>query len=77
MNGRRVQANDDAHREGFSDLNRLRDAAGFDQEVVKLASLGQIRDLLKQVGPEGAADAAWTGAEGRLVSIALPDEVHI
>ena len=53
-----------------SDLVRLRHAGGFNEDVVKLLlALGQLDDLLDQVGGEGAADAAVLHPHHRLVAL--------
>ena len=54
-----------------SDLMRLRDTRGFNENVVELLLLilSQLNDLLHQVGLQGAADAAVLHPNHRLVAL--------
>ena len=53
-----------------SDLVRLGHAGGFNEDVVELLlALGELDDLLHQVGGEGAADAAILHPHHRLVAL--------
>ena len=53
-----------------SDLVRLGHARGLDQDIVELLlALGELDDLLHQVGGEGAADATVLHPHHRLVAL--------
>ncbi len=47
-----------AEVEGRCDRQRLRDAGGFDQQIVEAAVVGELADFLQQIVAQGAADAA-------------------
>ena len=61
-----------AEREGRGDRQWLGDAGALDQQVVEPPRLGQAADLVQQVVPQGAADAAVGHLHQRLVG---PGEV--